>query len=486
MPQIGGQKADDNDNNPVEVRHYQILADFLSEALGRFPTSPIRYRWVVGSGYIFWQYFPNGIIISTPNSCACVLYGPIYHYWDQTGQFDGPLGAPTTDVLRLPTAPSGPGMPPPPPGASYAVFEHGVLYMDTDINATVQELWPVSPGLVTTATNVTPTGPGIAQAAQGTIQGFADSALATDQGLRDNVEGISTDVSFLHIGPGGCAGGGFDAVGRSLLRSHVLKVHFAFDLTGCAGAFGDATADLRIEVRLFIDPPRVMARLVNYWIDGVSSPFGAGDHDIRAGLTRAINGQYGRDLLNRTIPTGITVIAGIVETNGDVNLYIAPICAPTAVLMSAGGSAAASALDRLRRLRDHHLVRHERGRDLVEVIEVFGPALAAALRHEKDAAALYKALARLLASGFSEDADLERISEQLLALNTDLQALLAHPALRRERDWPQRLTDQAVQHVREQVTKDVSFEDAVARARRAINEESTRCEHHGRDERSAD
>lgn len=48
-------------------------------------------------GYWYWQYFPNGIIVSSPDTCACALLGSIYEYWDQLGQFDGPLGAPMTD-----------------------------------------------------------------------------------------------------------------------------------------------------------------------------------------------------------------------------------------------------------------------------------------------------------------------------------------------------------------------------------------------------
>jgi hypothetical protein len=486
MAQIRGQKADDNDNDPVEVRHYQILGGGLDDALGRFPTSPIWYRWQVGTGYLFWQYFPNGIIISTPQSCACVLYGPIYNYWDQTGQFDVPLGAPTTDVLRLPSAPSGPGTPPPPPGASYAVFEHGVLYLDPDINASVQELSPLASGLVTTAANVTPTGEGIAQAAQGTIQGFADTALATNQHLADNVEGISTAVSFNSIGPGGCAGTGFDAVGRSLLRSHILNVHFDFDLTGCAGVFGDAAANLRVEVRLFVNPPSVSARLVNFWIDSVSSPYSVGDHDIRDGLISALNGQFGRDLLNRTIPKGITVLAGIVETNGDVNLYIAPICAPKSLMMQLGGGPAISATTKLRKLRDSYLATQVGGRNLIEVVSLFGPAFTAALRDEKDGATLSRTIAQWLTRAFSDEADLDKVAEQIELVNRDLQALLTHPSLQHDREWPKRHIKLAVSYVREQLTEGKTFHDAMSDMRRVINEEIDHCRKHGEGKRTAD
>lgn len=480
MAQIGGQRADDNDNDPVEVRHYQILGGGLDDELGRFPTSPIWTRWDVGTGYLFWQYFPNGIIISSPDTCACVLYGPIYNFWDETGEFDGPLGAPSTDVLRLPSAPAGPGSPPPPPGASYAVFEHGVLYLDPDIGATVAELSPVTPDLVTNGTGIVPTGDGIAQAAQVTIQAFADSTLATNQHLSDNVEKINTRTSFNSTGPGGCSGASFNADGRSLLRSHILNVHFDFTLKGCAGTFGDASADLRLEVRLFINPPSVTARLVNFWIDAVSSPFSAGDSDIRDGLTSALNGQFGRDLLNRTIPKGITVLAGIVENSGDVNLYIAPICAASA-LVSQSENSSTTTLSQLRRLRDEHLAKRLTTRNLVEVMEVFGPALVAGVQDQRDGPALREAITQLLTNTFSEHADLDQIAGWLEAMNVDLERLLSHPRLRRDRKWPERLTRRALSYVRDQLMqRNTSFQDVVSHVQKMIHEEIERCHSGGR------
>ena len=486
MAQIRGNKAEANDNNPVEVRRYQILGDALSIALGRFPTSPIYYRHDSGVGYLFWQYFPDGIIISTPQSCACVLFGPIYHYWDQTGQFNGPLGAPTTDVLRLPSPPSGPGMPPPPPGATYAVFEHGVLFLDSDVTASVQELSPISPSLVSSAASVMPTGDGIAQAAQGTIQDFANNALATNQRLADNVESISTSVSFNSIGQGGCAGAGFDAVGRSLLRSHIFNVHFDFALTGCAGVVGDAGANLRVEVRLFIDPPNVSARLVGYHIDAVSSPYSVGDRDIRDGLSTALNGQWGRDLLNRTIPRGVTVLAGIVKPNGDVDLYIAPVCGPRNLITQIGGPSALSAVDNLRKFRDFYLAKRAGGQNLIDFTSLFGPALLAGLRDEREGAAISQKVGQWLINLFAEDPDLEKIAEQSERLHKLIYTLLSESGLQRDRDWPKRYVKQAVGHLRDRLTEQSTFEDAVRDFSQVIHEEIERCQKRGEGGRTAD
>ncbi|HKS49696.1 MAG TPA: hypothetical protein VJT49_32255 [Amycolatopsis sp.] len=477
MAHIGGQRADENDNDPVEVRHYQILGGGLDDALGRFPTSRILYRTVTG-GAIFWQYFPNGIIISTPETCASVLYGPIFDYWDQTGEFDGYLGAPTTDVLRIPSPPTPPGSPPPPPNGTYAVFQHGVLYLGPDINATVGELSPLSQGLVASAAGIMPTGDGIAAAAQAIVQGFADNALATNQHLSDNVSSISTRVSFNSTGPGGCSGAGFNAVGRSLLRSHIFNVHFDFKLKGCAGTFGDASADLRIEVRLFVDPPNVTARLVHYWIDSVASPFSAGDHDIRDGLSQALNGQYGRDLLNRSMPKGLTVIGAIVEVNGDVNLYIAPLCAATSVLMSTHDAASLDSLVHMRRLRDVHLREQDWGRDLVLDQEFLGPILTEALRDQRDAPDLRRKLAHLLTETFTPGAELAHLAAILQAPADRLRTLLSTP-VGDDPAWSRRLSDRALAVLRE-LDDTTPFEEVVRVANSVLDEEIQRVQQNDR------
>lgn len=473
MAHVGGTRADDNDNDPVEVRRYQILGGGLDDELGRFPTSHILQRWLPGSGYIFWQYFPNGIIVSTPDTCASVLYGPIFDYWDQTGEFDGYLGAPTTDVLRIPSPATPPGSPPPPPNGSYAAFQHGVLYLGPSISDTVAELTPLSQTLVASASGITPTGAGIAAAAQSIVQGFADNALATNKHLSDNVSSISAQVSFASTGAGGCSGAGFDAVGRSLLRSHIFHVHFDFSLKGCAGTFGDASADLRIEVRLFINPPSVTARLVRYWIDSVSSPFSAGDHDIRDGLSQALNGQFGRDLLNRSLPKGLTVIGAIVESNGDIALYIAPICSMTS-LMRSSGAAGTESLTHMRRLRDEHLRELDGGHDLIRAQEFLGPVLTTALRDQPDSPELHRKLTGLLAGAFTEDADLPGLAAHLQPSADRLGTLLSSP-FGDDPAWARGLTDRALDALRG-LDDTSTFEEAARVASSVLDEEIQRAQ----------
>jgi hypothetical protein len=469
MAQIRGQAAEDNDNDPVEMRKYQILGSDLNNDLGGIPTSPIWYRGSGPANLIFWQYFPNGIIISSPDSCACVIYGPIYNYWDQTGQFDGPLGAPLTDVLRLPSPPAGPGQPPPPPGAAYAIFQHGALYLDPDINATVVQLSPVTDELVQSASGIAPNGDGVAAAVRDKVQAAAEASLNSDQRLHDEVASISTSASFNSTGQGGCAGAGFNAVGRSLLRTHIINVHLDFQLRGCAGSVGGATADLRLELRLFIDPPSVAGRMVNYWIDSVASPFGAGNQDIRDQLLGVLNAQFGKDQLNTALPTGITVLGGIVEPNGDVHLFIAPICAATNLMR--GDASGAQSLVFLKNLRDRVWARQVTGRAMIETTAVFGPALIAALGNQADGRQLRGKINRALARIFSEGADLKEIDKQLDGVKADLKRLLSHPELRRQRGWPDRLVKRAVQFARDELDERASLAQIAAKAGRLIHEE---------------
>jgi hypothetical protein len=480
---LPGQLADDNDNDPVEVRHYQIIGSGLSSIIG-FPTTRIHYEWNVGVGYTFWQYFEHGIIISGPDTCACVLYGPIYEYWAATGQFRGPLGRPATDVLRMPGPGATPGLPPPPPTPAYAVFEHGVLFLDTDVNAQVEELSPLGQSLVASSAGVEPTGAGIAAAAQRIIQDQANQALATDADLRDNVDSISVHVRFVRIGPGGCSGAGFNAVGRSLLHSHILAVHFDFGLSGCAGAVGDASADVTIEVRLDVNPPSVTARLIGHHIDAVSSPFGAGDGQIRDALNRQLNGTYGRNLLNSQVPSDITILGAIVEQNGDVNLFMAPICATKTLMAQASGPAGAETIGQMRKLRDVYLKGHERGADFIRVVDAVGPVLVARLRQERDANELRARIDRFLVTTFNEEADLGAISERIRRPAGRIAELIEAAAKVPDPEWISRAADHAIDFVRDEVPGEETDLDRLFEALdHAIDQEIRSVRHESDDRR---
>lgn len=396
IPQIKGQKAPFNDNNPVECRGYQIQGSALQKALGVYATSPIYYD----SSY-HWQYFPNGVIISSDNTCACVLLaGPILDLYAQSGQFKGPLGAPATEILTLSD------------GGTFVRFENGVLFADS--NGSAQQLVPLTPNMVQVFAGVDPTASGLAQLAQGIVQSFASNAIQTNQKLKDNVSAVTPTVTFAQTGPGGCAGANcISSPGATLLRSHIFKIHLDISLKGCAGAFGGAEADLTVPMRLRVTPPTISAFLEGFSIDKVGSPFGAGDTDLRNGLTSALNQQFAKDLLGKTLPTGITLLAAIVAVNGDVDIFMEPLCGTGQILARAGDPNSEKALDSIRALRDGYIVKSRAGDDFIRVADTFGPVFTEALRLEPDAARLRKAVGYALTTAFNEDADLRAIAKQL-------------------------------------------------------------------------
>jgi hypothetical protein len=226
------------------------------------------------------------------------------------------------------------------------------------------------------------------------------------------------------------------------------------------------------------NPPNVTARLVNYWIDGVSSPFSAGDHDIRDGLSQALNGQYGRDLLNRSMPKGFTVIGAIVENNGDVDLYIAPLCSASSVLMSTNQAASMESLAQIRRLRDLHMSGHDWGRDLVRDQDFLGPILTAALRDQRDARELERKLARLLTESFPPAAELGDLADLLQAPAGRLRTLLSTP-FDDDPTWPRRLSDRVLDVLRD-LDDTASFEEAVRVANSVLDEEIEQAQQRGR------
>ena len=383
MAHITGTVADENDNDPVEVRGYQILGSALDSALGYPPSSPIYHRGGTVDDNKFWRYYPNGMIASSENTCAEVLYGPIFDAYDAAGEFDGPLGFPTTDITALPD------------GTSYAAFDGGVLWIDHD--GVVQQLTPLPPGLVSSFSGgIDPSAAGIAAVAQQKIEEFAANALASNKQLADNVDSITATVTFDSVGPGGCAGAGFSSAGTTLMRSHIFRVHLDISLKGCAGVFGGANADMHVCVRLSVGGGKVSAFLQWYTIDGVGSPFGAGDDDIRNGLTQSLNSEYGHDLLNQQLPSGVVVLAANVGDQGDVRIFIEPLCSMSTLSAKIDGSLRGETLHRLRVFRDDLLSTGSLGSEFNRIIDVFGPGFVDRLARQEDAQALGGHVAAML------------------------------------------------------------------------------------------
>lgn len=470
MPYIPGRAADDDDNDPVEVRQYELICNGNPYPLG-LAQSPVYTRVETGSGNIYWRYFENGMIASSPNTCAHVLFGAIYDFYDGLRQFDGPLGFPTTDVTALPD------------GASYATFEHGVLYLASD--GTVSQLEPLLPSYVQSLTanlvppsfsmldlgglpmpgplhqGLDPTIGGITGFAQIKLQAIANNAVAVDPRVSQHVSGIATVVSFDSLGGGGCAGASFNSAGKSLLPAHTFRVHFDFNLSGCAGLLGNATADLRITVRLFLNGA-VSVQLQSYVIDGVSTPGGFGDDELRSGLTEALNKQYGNDLLNAAVPPGVNILGAIVAQRGnadvtagtaqigDVQLYIEPVCSVSRLVDRINGKSATTSLTTLRGVRDGIIRSNLRGSEFVGALNLFGALLIDRFARETDRRALFSGAAGILSRDTSHDDG--------TALHRELEGLITFitEASERTRTVPgylDRLLSRTVVHLRDAIEK---------------------------------
>jgi hypothetical protein len=444
---ITGSVADENDNDPVEVRGYQILGSALDTLLGYPPTSPIYHR----GGYVydnkFWRYYPNGIIASSENTCAQVLYGPIYDYYDGIGQFDGRLGFPTTDITALPD------------GTSYAAFDNGVLWLNASND--VQELSPLAPGLVQSFSGgLNPTASGIAQFAQSKIQGLVSNALAS-QGAQGKVD-VTATVTFDSVGQGACIGAGFESVGTSLPRSHTFRVHVDASLTGCLGFFGDiVSADFHVTVRLRVGGGKVSVFLEGYTIDGVSSPFGALDNDVRSQLAQALNGEYGQDLLNQALPSGIQLLAVTVDTQGDIQIFIEPLCTTSTLSTQMDGSMRGETLTRLRAFRDELLGESPIAGEFGQILDVFGAFFIDRLRAQPDAHELGGYIANMLVGAAHSRAQASLKRE----LITTAELLVeAEKHARRNPDYVPLVLDRAIRQVRHAAAQGQDLTTALSQA----------------------
>jgi hypothetical protein len=457
---IVGIPADPTDNDPVAVRSFQIEGTALQDAIG-FPVTPVyTNRPNFPQQRRYWQYFTSGMILCDFNTCAQVLYGPILDYYGSINQFESPLGFPSTDVTRVAD------------GTSFVAFENGVLWLDHQ--GAVHNLDYIAPVFVKAYSGIDPTADGIAAFAQTKMNAMATQAIQQNPQLGDNVSSIAATVQFESTGNRGCAGASFDTVGQSLLRSHIFKVHFDFTLKGCAGAFGNASADLHITARVRVNPPRVSAFLESFNIDGVSSPGGFGDSDINTGLSNALYAQYGVDLIGATLPPGANILAAIVDETGNVNVYQEPMCMSSAMLRRAAQPEAEATLAQIRRLRDEHLLRSKQGKELVQLIEAVGPVLTEAIRKQEDAGQLRVGVAGLLLKNFDERADLGKLTSQIAEPATRALSLLSLLAKSGRMDAVDGILQRAVQFARKEIPAAETFHALCKALSRMLEEEEER------------
>jgi hypothetical protein len=428
---ITGSVAEENDNDPVEVRGDQILGSALDTSLGYPPTSPIYHRGGFTYDNKYWRYYPNGMIASSENTCAQVLYGPIYEFYDGIGQFDGALGFPTTDVATLPD------------GTSYAAFENGALWLNASNQ--VQEVLPLPPGMVKAFSGgLDPSVAGITQFAQTKVQELVTTALAS-QGAQDKAT-VTATLAFDSVGQGACIGAGFSSVGTSLPRSHTFRVHVEASLNGCWGILGNiASADLHVTVRLRLQGSTVSGFLEGYTIDGVSTPAGAFDEELRSQLRQALDGEYGQDLINQQVPSGVQVLAVSVDQHGNVLICIEPLCTMSTLSAQVEGSLRGETLARLRAFRDELFADSSIAPQFAQIVDVFGPLFINLLHAQPDGQELGGQVAKMLV-GAAQDPDREGLKREVIT--TAEQLVEAEEHAREHRDYVPLVLGRAIRQLR--------------------------------------
>jgi hypothetical protein len=406
------------------------------------------------------------MIASSENTCAHVLYGPIYAYYDKAGQFDGHLGFPTTDITPLPD------------GTSYAAFDKGALWLDGSNE--VHEVAPLASNFVQSLSGgLDPTGPGIAAFAQDKIQTLIADALAS-QGSQQHTDLVTqvqatATVTFDSVGLGACVGASLHSAGTSLPRSHTFRVHVDASLTGCFGIFGDlATADFHVTVRLHVGGGTVSVFLEGYNIDHVSSPAGAFDTQVRSSLMQALNAQFGQDLLHQSLPSGIQLLAVTVEENSDIKIYIEPLCSMSTLSAQIDGSLRRETMQRLRLLRDELVGESPVGHELNRILDVFGPFFIDALQGERDRRDLGGHIAKMLVDAAHERGR-ARLKREVIA--TAERLVEAEKHARRDPHYVSHVVQRAIRQVRHAAAQGQDLATALSEAGRVFEQR-----HHGDDD----
>ncbi len=457
---IIGEPDTDDDNNPIFVRRMQIQSSDLPSILGYIPDSPIYYEMDGQGGQptLYWQYFPNGMIVWSFNTCAHVLYGPILDYYATLGQFKGSLGSPRTDITTLPDQ------------AIYAVFENGVLYMAPGDQ--VVQLTPLSNGLVISEAKVDPSIDGITKLAQDTMNSVAASSIKSDPNLSQNVSGIIATLWFNSMAPGGCMNPGFNSPGVDLLPAHVFNAHLNILATGCASNTGPINADMTITVRLNIQSNSVSATMVTYNIYHVSTFDGLGDDKLRDALTTAFNRQYSHNLFNQNIPPGINILAALIDPFGNVSIYIEPICTSNNVMASRKFSPYAGLeLHHVRQFRDELLKSPGDFQSLVQMYYLFSPLLLAAIENTEDRETLKTILSKFLEDNFNSNSNIKKFMSEMHEIPGELKKWTTRLEKSKTRKQEIKLSDKAIDFIRKNMTGDNSFEKIVKRFKQSLDDE---------------
>jgi hypothetical protein len=151
---------------------------------------------------------------------------------------------------------------------------------------------------------------------------------------------------------------------------------------------------LRLEVT-FDRPTRVVQGILRGWeINSIHNLiFDIGKGAIENGIENALDPLVGTALMSGTIPDYINVLSVKTMLNGDVNVYVEPVCLiATASAKAAGLSEDHPELAAVRQFRDEYLGRLPGGQLLTGLYYWFAPQVVAEINRSQNAERIYQTL----------------------------------------------------------------------------------------------
>jgi hypothetical protein len=205
--------------------------------------------------------------------------------------------------------------------------------------------------------------------------------------------------------------------------------------------------------------------LEGYSIDAISSPAGAFDGQIRGSLTEALNSEFGTDLLNQSVPSGIQVLAVTVDQQGDIQIFIEPMCSMSTLSSQIDGSLRGATLTRLRAFRDELVGESSVAREFEQILDVFGPFFVDRLRGERDTHELGEHIAKMLV-GAARKRERKDLKREVLA--TAERLIEAERHARRDPDHVKLVVQRAIRQVRHAAAQGQDLATALREAERVF------------------
>jgi hypothetical protein len=325
-------------------------------------------------GSIYWKHFE---LLKLPivDVCPHAIYGEIRNFWAGLGWEASPLGWPIAD--EQPARETDLAL------YRFSDFENGVLYWQhtshdqgsgEEQSSNVTNLTPLSPVLLRDFADLDLSAAGLAA--------LARERIAEEVGDRAEITHLSVSAAPEYT----CQAG----IARN--RLHLVRVV----LVSTSGCIVRPVIDLTLRLEVTFDRPnRVVQGILRSWeINGIGNLiFDIGRGDIENGIKDVLDPLLGRALMSETLPDYINVLSVKTMLNGDVNVYVEPVCLiATASAKAAGLSEDHPELAVVRQFRDEYLGRLPGGRLLTDLYYWLAPQVVAEINRSQNAERIYQTL----------------------------------------------------------------------------------------------